>query len=428
MRFFNTFKNTGKFCVLKFLEPLVRFKLKRTRPKIIGITGSFGKTSTKEAVYSVLKTRWSVYRSPKSLNTEIGLLLSILEQPSGFSSPLKWIKILAGAFLNALFGKAYDFLVLEYGADKPGDIQYLISVVKPDIAILTHISSVHQAEGQFKNEEEVFNEKKHLALGLNEKGIAILNADDKFIKTLDGKLKSKIFWFNSAHGIHADGLKDLASGFSATIHMGSQNESADFKVPGTYHVDIFLPALLCGILNGISLKEGLSALKSFQLPPGRMSIIQGRHGSTILDGSYNASPETVKQALILLKNFPGKRKIAVIGNMNELGKQTEAAHREIAREIGDWLDELIAVGELAHITADECLKKGFPRSKIKILLTPEEAGEYLNSKKLTEGDVILFKGSQNRVRLERAIKMMMADPAQAKNLLCRQEPEWQKIN
>ena len=134
----------------------MRFKLKRTRPKIIGVTGSFGKTSTKEAIYEVLKTRWNVYRSPKSLNTETGLLLSILEQPSGFSSPLKWIKILAGAFLNALLGKAYDFLVLEYGADKPGDIQYLISVVKPDISILTHISSVHQAEGQFKNEEEVF--------------------------------------------------------------------------------------------------------------------------------------------------------------------------------------------------------------------------------------------------------------------------------
>ena len=210
--------------------------------------------------------------------------------------------------------------------------------------------------------------------------------------------------------------------------MGSQNEPAEFKVPGTYHIDIFLPALLCGILNGISLKEGIKALKSFQLPPGRMSIIPGQHGSIILDGSYNASPETVKQALNLRKNFPGKRKIAVIGNMNELGKQTEAAHRRIAQQIGDWLDELIAVGELAHITADECLKKGFPRSKIKILLTPKEVGEYLNSKNLTKGDVILFKGSQNRVRLERAIKMIMADPEQAEKLLCRQESEWQKIH
>lgn len=403
-------------------------KLKRTRPKIIGITGSFGKTSTKEAVYSVLKTRWNVYRNPKSLNTEIGLLLAVLEQPSGFSSPVKWVKILARAILNAFFGKKYDFLVLEYGADKPGDIQHLVSLVKPDISILTRISSVHQAEGQFKNEEEIFNEKKKLALCLDEKGVAILNGADKFLKTLNEKLKSKIFWFNSAHGIRAENLRDSADGFSATIHMGSQHEDSSFSIAGTYHMDIFLPALLCGILNGISLKEGISALKSFQLPPGRMSKIEGIHGSTILDGSYNASPETVIQALNLLRNFPGKRKIAVLGNMNELGKQTETAHRKIAQPIGDWLDELIVVGELAHITADECLKKGFPRSKIKILLTPEEAGEYLVSKNLTKGDVILFKGSQNRVRLERAVKMVMARPEQAKYLLCRQEPEWQKIN
>ncbi|MBI4994548.1 UDP-N-acetylmuramoyl-tripeptide--D-alanyl-D-alanine ligase [Candidatus Peregrinibacteria bacterium] len=430
MPFLHIFKKIGKFCVQKFLEPLVKLKLARTRPTIIGITGSFGKTSTKEAIYEVLNTHWPVERSQKSLNTEIGLLLAVLHQSSGFSSPAKWIKILVCAVLNAFFGRKSDFLILEYGADKPGDIAHLVKIVKPHIAVITHISAVHQDKNQFKNIEEVFNEKKKIALVLDSSGIAILNRNDKFLQQLDAKLRAKIFWFNSMepsiNGIRADNLKNTHTGFSATIHMGSQKADAHFCVAGGYHIDIFLPAILCGILQGLTLQESVKALENFRLQPGRMSILEGKNGCTILDSSYNASPETMREALNLLKDFPGKRKIAVIGNMNELGECSREEHIKIAHYISsEWLDELITVGELAHIIASECLKKGFLGSKIKLLLSSGEAGKYLLSKNLKNGDVILFKGSQNRVRLERAVKMLMAHPEQAKRLLCRQEPEWE---
>ncbi|MFA6520970.1 MAG: Mur ligase family protein [Candidatus Gracilibacteria bacterium] len=214
-------KRILKTAVQKFLEKLVAIKLKRIKPTVIGVTGSFGKTSTKEAIYEVLKSRWNVYRNPKSLNTEIGLLLAILEQPSGFSSPFKWAKILAKSVLNARFGKKYDFMVLEYGADKPGDIKHLAKLVKPNISVITKISRVHQAEGQFKSEEEVFEEKKQLAECLDKDGIAILNAEDDFLQKLHGKLLAKTFWFSSSSKIKADigvsDAKNTPTGFSATI-------------------------------------------------------------------------------------------------------------------------------------------------------------------------------------------------------------------
>lgn len=413
--------------IQKFLEALVRIKLARMKPTIIGITGSFGKTTAKEAVYAVLRTKWRVLRNLKSLNTEIGLLLAILEQPSGFRSPLKWLRILLAAKINAFFSRKYDFLVLEYGADKPGDIAHLVKLAKPHVAIVTHIAAVHQAQGQFQNAEAVFHEKKKLVACLGKSDIAILNRDDNFLKKLDGELAAKIFWHGNGGDAYASDLKNTAKGFSAVLHMGNEKIRADFPAAGSFHISAFLPALLCGKLHGVTFAEGVAALQNFKLPPGRMSIIPGIHGTVLLDSSYNASPETMKQALALLKDFPGGRKIAVLGNMNELGDYTEKAHREIGGEIGGWLDELVTVGGAARIIADEALKKGFPESRIKTLSNALEAVEILLSQKLSKGDVILLKGSQNQVRLERTAEKLMAHPEDAKKLLCRQEREWKEI-
>lgn len=417
-----------------FLEILVKIKLHRTHPKIIGITGSFGKTSTKEAIYEVLKTKWNVARSLKSLNTEIGLLLGVLEQPSGFRSPLKWLKIIVRGMVNTFIGKKYDFLILEYGADKPGDIEHLIHVVKPNISIITHIAPLHQAEGQFCSTDEVFWEKAKLVKCLRKNEVAILNAADDYLIKLNKHIEAKIFWFSEKtprysiqNNIEATDVKHTAGTLSVTIRMGSQKIPASFPVIGAHHINIFLPALICGLLHGISLEEGVKALQSFKLPPGRMSLIQGKNGAILLDSTYNASPETMAAALDVLRNFPGKRKIAVLGNMNELGDFSEKMHRTIGNRIGTWLDELITVGDQVIFIIDDALKNGFPATKIKTLQTAEQAGEFLLAKKIGKDDVILFKGSQNNIRLERAVKMLMAHPEEAGKVLCRQGEEWKKL-
>lgn len=406
---------------------LVKVKISRTHPKIIGITGSFGKTSTKDAVYEVLKTKWSVYKSKKSLNTEIGLLLAFLQQSSGFSSPSKWLLIMLRAIFNAFFGKKYDFAVLEYGADKPGDIGRLVKSIRPDISIITHISRTHQASGQFKDTDEVFQEKIQLVKCLDKNGVAILNAADAYLKNLKDKLRSKIFWFNSKEGIWAENLKNAMKGFFAEIHFKNKKNLAYFPIMGSYHIDIFLPALLCGKINGIAIEDGIKALKNFKLPPGRMSSINGKNGALLLDSSYNSSPSTLKQALELLKQLHGKRKIAVLGSMNELGDYTEQAHRDIACLFDkSWLDVLVTVGEAAEFIADEALKKGFGKPNIKSFSSSRDVGNWLLPQ-LLKGDMILLKGSQNKVRLERAVKILMENPCEANRLLCRQESEWENI-
>lgn len=422
-------KHLVKNAVEKFLAILVKIKLKRTHPTIIGITGSFGKTTTKEAVYHVLRTKWKAYRNPKSLNTEIGLLLAVLEQPSGFSSPLKWGAILIRAIGNAFWSAHYDFLVLEYGADKPGDIQHLVKTVPPDIGIITHIAEVHQGNGQFENIEAVFEEKKHLVTCLKHHGIAILNLDDELLASLQGTLRARTYWFSHKKkaDIRAEALEEDAGTFSATIHMNTQKIAATFNIPGSFHISAVLPALLCGTLQGVSIQEGVAALQRLALPPGRLSVIQGKNGATLIDSSYNASPQTVQQAITFLKNFPGKRRIAVLGNMNELGRYTENAHREIGAKLADWLDLLITVGDSARFIAAEALKKGFPKSRIRTLQTAEEAAIALSKLPLQKGDIVLFKGSQNKVRLERAVKKLMAHPEEANKLLCRQELPWKDI-
>lgn len=425
------FKKIARKIVEQYLAILVGIKLRRMRPKIVAITGSYGKTSTKEAVYYVLKQKLRVYRNQKSLNTEIGLLLAVLEQPSGFSSPAKWMIILVRAFLNAFFGTRYDVLVLEYGADKPGDIENLVKRVPPDIGIITHIARVHQDKAQFESLQSVFEEKKKLVTQLGKKGYALLNYADPLLQKLEGKPRaSTLFWSCGTSspkvGIFADQLKTEKNGFSAAIHYAKKTYEGHFSIPGTYHCDLVLPALLVGTLFDVRIEDGIMALQDFTLPPGRMTIIAGKNESILLDGSYNASPKTVTESLRLLKEYPGERKIAVIGNMNELGSYTQEAHREVAGALGDWLDVLITVGKYARITADEALKNGLSEHKIKTLHTAQEVGELLAGQ-LHKGDVVLFKGSQNKVRLEHAVKMLMARPGDAKKLLCRQEKEWKDI-
>lgn len=419
-------KQLLKKVVEKKLQVLVAIKLARTRPTIIGITGSFGKTTTKEAIYEVLKTSFRTYRNPKSLNTEIGLLLAVLEQPSGFSSPVKWARVLAGAFYNAFAGRKYDFLILEYGADKPGDIKHLVSLVKPDIGIITHIANVHHGEGQFKNIEEVLNEKKKLVTCLDQNGTAILNADDVLLNKIKGELKAKILWFGTKGNISAGNIKNSTDGFSATVHTGEQSVSAEFPIAGDFHINSILPALLCGALNGISLEKGIEALQNFRLPPGRMSIIKGKNGSTLIDSTYNASPSTMKQALELLKNFPKKKRIAVLGNMNELGPASKSLHREVGEHIGEWVSKLVTVGTDAALFGEVALKNGLPKARIASTMCATDAAAVIAGD-LDKDTVVLLKGSQNNVRLERAVKMLMAHPEDAKKLLCRQEKEWERI-
>ena len=185
-------KTFFKKAVLRILTALARVRLKRLRPFVIGVTGSVGKTSTKDAIYTLLKSRYCVVRNEKSFNSDFGLPLAILEQGSGFSSAFEWLVILWRGFWKAFFGgKNLQMMVLEIGVDKPGDMVDILRLIKPQIAVMTNIKPIHLAEGQFKDLEDIFLEKKKLVEALPGGGIAILNADDPYIVSLHDKLTCK---------------------------------------------------------------------------------------------------------------------------------------------------------------------------------------------------------------------------------------------
>ncbi len=422
------FKYALRALVLVFLNWLARVRLRRLDLFVIGVTGSIGKTSTKEALCCILEKQYRVLKSAKSYNTEFGLPLTILEQSSGFSSPFLWIKALLGGFFKAFFGGRHlQILVLEMGVDKPGDMSDLLEVVHPQMGILTNIKPVHLGAGQFKDQDDIFLEKSKLIRALPDQGVAILNGDDPYVASLKITLEGKSIWYGCADWVDVRATKVQGTPKGLEFAITYKNETVEGFIPalGDFQIYVVLAAVATAVNRGFTLQDAVKALGDYRLPPGRMNIIEGIKGATIIDSSYNASPESMKEALEILGRMPG-RKIAVLGNMNELGTYAEAKHREVGNFINGKADLLISVGDYAKLIGQEAVKQGFSADHVKHFEDPLQAGEYLHTL-LKKDDTVLVKGSQNKVRLERLIKMVMKHPERAKEILVRQDETWQHI-
>lgn len=424
-------KNLIKNLIYRLLVTLAKIRLKRLHGvKIIGITGSAGKTTTKDAVYTVLSNHYRVIANKKSYNTEFGMPLTVLGAEAGFSSPVLWAKNIFKALFNTFFSREkVDYFVLEMGVDKPGDMQNLTSIIKPDIAVFTNVKPVHLADGQFKDLEEIFEEKSFIVKNLKNNGTAILNLDDERVFVLKQRLGIKIIGYglNEHAKLRAGNVKMDIHGLSFEIIYGNINTKFISPILGMHHIYCLLPAIACGLECGMYMQEIAEALKKFKLPPGRLSLIEGINNTTIIDSSYNASPESTMAALDTVKEVAGnKRKIFVFGNMNELGIKSEDYHKQVGRYLAPAVDILVTVGHMAKFTAEEAIKNGFHKTNIHCFENCLDASEFIK-KIIKHGDVILVKGSQNKVRLERLVKEIMLHPEMAGKMLCRQEKSWQTI-
>ena len=424
-------KKLLKGFVLWLLRKLAWHRLQKFQGKVIAITGSIGKTSTKEAIFSVLNTKFRVQRSAGSMNSEFGLPLTILEIESGFSSARLWAWLLLKAFWHSLSKMHSDILLVELGVDKPGDMDELTALVRPDIAVITNIAPVHMDEGQFNTLESIFEEKSKLAYRISENGKVLLNIDNPFLKHLAKNLPKKRIL---TYGRDADKVDFSASGISQTIDglafrfnvFGRENSHFEVKtgILGKHNVYTLVPAIVIGLTLGMAPEEILQGINKFQLPPGRLNFVPAVKEAMFLDGSYNSSPEAVKAALETLAEIAGeKRKVAILGNMNELGENSKKMHEDIGEIIPATCDVLVSVGAQARIFAQKAQEKGMPEKNIFTFKNVAEAIAGFGNI-LKEDDLVLVKGSQNNVRLERLIKEFMRFPEEARDVLVRQEKEW----
>ncbi|EKD63183.1 MAG: hypothetical protein ACD_51C00323G0007 [uncultured bacterium] len=433
MNFGSKIKSRGKAFVFWYLMKLAKYRLGHLKADIIGVTGSVGKTSTKDAIYCVLSRRNHVLRNQKSYNTEFGVLLALLEQESGFSSPYLWIETLFQAFKTAFFGKKdYSKIVIEMGVDKPGDMDVLLKIIKPSIGVLTAIKPVHLAEGQFSNLEEILNEKAKMVKRMGKNEWAILNIDDHYLSLLANSLDANVITYGTGEkaNIRATDLESSDDGLR--FNLSFDDKTFPVHLPnliGKHHVYVVLPAIAVGFLTGFKWETIKAGLDDFRLPPGRFGLIAGMNKSTIIDASYNASPETMLASLDVLKDMRPKgigKRIAVLGNMNELGDLTDSEHRKVGMVVPKCAEMLITVGESAKLYAEEAIKGGMDKGLVFSFDDAKIAGEFLKAK-IKVGDVILVKGSQNKVRLERLVKEIMAEPEKARELLVRQDGIWDGI-
>jgi UDP-N-acetylmuramoyl-tripeptide--D-alanyl-D-alanine ligase len=412
-----------------------RLILAKYKPTIIAVTGSVGKTSTKDAIFAVLKSNGGyVRKADKSMNSEIGLPLTIIGIPNAWRSMRGWMSnILAGFKLIFTKNKYPDTLVLEVGADHPGDISSVAAWLQPHIAVITRISMTPVHVEFFSSPEEVFEEKAALAEAVRPKGTVILFADEPKILTIKDRLREDVtvITFGTSSEAKALGFNyaplyenNAPAGITFKILLDTEADVALKGVIGQTYMYPLLAAAAVGKVRGMKTDVIAAALSSFEAPRGRMNIIPGIRNSTIIDDTYNSSPDAAISALEALKSLQTSgRRIAVLGDMMELGKYSSEEHRKIGAQAASSAKELITVGLRSKAgTADEALKKGMFTGSVHSFTTAQEAIPRLIAL-VKSGDIVLVKGSQS-VRMEHIVKALMRNPDKAEEMLVRQEKEW----
>lgn len=431
-------KSLFKKIITTILMWEARLVIRKYRPTIVAITGSVGKTSTKDAVAAVLSRFGTVLKSQKSYNSELGVPLTILGAESGWSNPFEWLGIIWNGLELVLFNNKYaKYLVLEVGVGKPGDMEYITSWLRPDVVVFTRFGETPVHVEFFKSREHLFSEKVKLAHALKPDGILILNHDDADVYAIRDEVKRRTYTFGENEGATVTGSSSIVHYVETPI--GNIPRGMMFRVDyggssmpvfidgalGVTHMFAGLAALSVAFALDLNVVESTNALQDYATPQGRMKLLAGLKESILIDDTYNASPVATYSAIATLSDIKVVgRKIAVLGDMLELGKFSADEHFKIGTSVASVADVLITVGIRARRVAEGALDSGFPESNIFQFDKVAEAGDFLE-KLLQAGDLALIKGSQG-MRMERIVKEVMAYPEDAEKLLVRQDKEWQK--
>ena len=356
------------------LLDLAKFYREKLGLKVIGVTGSTGKTSTKDLIAALLSDKYKVFKTKGNFNNDIGLPLMILELTCD-----------------------YDVAVLEMGMSSLGEIELLADVARPDIGVITNIGLSHIEN--LKTQENILKAKMEISTFFNENNVLIVNGEDEFLKNISGKsFKVKKIGYNHEYDVYASNiiLREDETEFLAHAF----GEEAVFTLPmaGKHNVLNTMLAIEVSECLNVSFKEMILGLENIEATSMRLQVIK-REGLTIINDCYNASPDSMKSSLDVLSAYKNCRKVAILGDMYELGDEAKRAHFQVGEYARDKVDLLIVIGE--HINN---FKDGFKNDNIIMYNTKEECIKELKSI-VKKDDVVLVKASRG-VKLEDVVKKL----------------------
>lgn len=389
--------------VRKALTDYAAHILNKYQPKVIGVTGSSGKTTTKEAIARVLREKYCVFHNEGSYNGRYGLPIGL-----GRLRP------------------EHKIAVLEMASDTFGEIRALTQIVKPEIGVVTNINRAHLSiMGTLNN---IANEKAALVEALPFTGSAILNADDPRVATMVPRTRARILTYGLKRGadVYATDLHLTLKGLRFTLHYDGAAFEGFTPLLGRHHIYAVLAAVTTGLVFDLPPEVALAALSQMPRLPGRMNLLPGRQGTLLIDDTFNASPEATMVALDTLAELPGANKVAILGDIPDLGDDEAAAHRQVGDYAATRVQRLVTKGEAAQAIASAALEHqaGLGRHAVHVTFTSADAAAAIEDI-LSPDTVVLIKGGVN-ARMERVVERLLADPADRSKLV-RQDPGWEKV-
>lgn len=412
-----------KYLVQKVLEHYAKQYLKKQDVKLVAVVGSVGKTTTKLAIASVLGEKFRVRTHEGNHNTPIATPTAILgiTYPENVHSISAWLDVFKAARLRISEPKDTDVVVQELGTDKPGDIKAFCRYLRPDIAVITAVSHEHMEF--FKTIEAVAKEELYIAKYAK---LTIVNRDDideSFAKYADTKNINTYGASEKAeYRITAAEANTLEGGVMGTfITTDWEPVSVNLQLIGEHSLKAAAAAGAVGAKMGLSIPEIAVGLARVRAVPGRMNLLRGVNGATLIDDSYNSSPLAVAAALKTLYGIAAPQRIAILGSMNEFGHLSQKAHEAVGKLCDpNYLEWVVTVGvEAGNYIAPTAKEKG---CQVKSFTSPYLAGGFVHSV-IKPGAVVLIKGSQNGVFTEEATKVLLHDATDEASLV-RQSPEW----
>jgi UDP-N-acetylmuramoyl-tripeptide--D-alanyl-D-alanine ligase len=352
---------------LAALQRLAAVRRERFPVEVIGVTGSVGKTTTKEITAAVLSARYRVLKNEANYNNEIGLPLTLLNLRS-----------------------EHERAVLEMGMYALGEIRLLCQMARPRVGIVTNVGPSHLE--RLGSLEAITDAKAELVESLPPDGTAILNGDDPRVAPMAQRTTARAVLYGTSPGCDVRGL-DLEGrgleGIAFTLECGGHRTRIQTQLPGRHLLHNALAAAAAGLVEGLALDEVVSALAVAQVPL-RLTVHRARCGATILDDTYNASPSSMMAAFDLLAELPGRR-IAMLGDMRELGAMEEQGHRSVGQRVAEVADLIYVVGDLGRLTGEAARQVG--HGGVSFWSSKEEAARDLR-RRLEPGDVVLLKASR----------------------------------